>query len=226
MASRTDRAKYKKKRYDYCVVNNLCVYCGKNKSIENTHRCKPCSIHINKMQRERRERNSLRITDELIDKGLITIVEASEIMGVCKCTVLNYIRKGKLRLQANRALIGGDTFWVSELAVHNLLTQLLPNIRCIKCGHSWHTTRQLGSVLCPKLGCRSNKLELIIGKGKSKNHQYNHPTTVIRLLPKDINEIINERLQGNTVTSICLKHNICVKTFYKYWRQCNKNRLN
>lgn len=197
----------------------LCLSCGKEKAQNGLRRCPKCNNHRNHLQRQRRERISAKIIDDLIDRDLVTASEAGEMLGVCRGTVTNnYIKKGLLHVRSKRSFRGGITFWVSEIEVFKLISQMRPNIRCTKCDHFWHTNLAHPKN-CPRLGCRSVKLERI----PLKNTHYKRSVLrMVRLSKADIKKMVEDRLHGKTVTNICKEFGICVKTFYRYWREYNK----
>lgn len=81
-------------------AKSLCVSCNIRPQRFGYETCSVCGNKHALDNRKRREARTLQKTDELIDKGLITVDEAAEILGVHRVRVHNaFINKGILKVR-------------------------------------------------------------------------------------------------------------------------------
>lgn len=204
------------KTYAHRIKNNLCIVCGKAPRTKGFCSCSSCRIKVNRTQRHLREKASLKIVDKLMDRGLITTLEASVILGVKRDALYRHIRSGELKVYSRRALTYSRTFWLSQTEVNKLLRKMQPNIKCSTCGHAWHTELPKPK-RCPRLFCRSTIIKRLPVSYNHNNPPKRFKPTVTILNPEQLKEMIRDKNNGESIRFICKKYKISTHTIYKYW---------
>jgi excisionase family DNA binding protein len=77
--------------------SGLCIYCGVNPPRDRASSCTPCADHRGRACSKANWVKACRQADKAINRGLVPLQEAADLLSVSKSTVQRYVRLGRLQ---------------------------------------------------------------------------------------------------------------------------------
>lgn len=142
-----------RKRRNHLREQGLCRMCGKRPPVFGYEHCAICRLQAHNRGINTRANNMMVRYDALLDKNLISVNEAEELLHVSFATVHKFIDKGLLTVKDTL----DHSFYLSEHEV-NILARKRPLLKCLDCGYEWHKRWFVADNRCHKKNCRSTHI--------------------------------------------------------------------
>jgi hypothetical protein len=153
IAARNNKALYERR-----MKLGLCVYCGKRPSRFGFTTCGFCSHKKALKVKEWREDISVKRFDHRLDKDLLTVAEASDIIGIDRSGIHRLI---KVDILSIFECYPSKKIWLSGQRVRRYARERearkLNLVRCLRCGHIWSPRPDTKNPRCS--GCYGRRIE-------------------------------------------------------------------